>query len=197
MSMMDRIIGVFKLDVNTFEEIEADQTATGQAALIVAVVGIFTAISAFVGARAGNAALGQLTEQFGEMDLPMVPTMSPVGAALNALIGAFIAWFIWSGLTYLIGTKVFNGQADMGEMLRVIGFAQAPRLLGIFNFIPCLGWILGFVAWIWAIAAGFVAIRQGLDLDNVKTLLTIVASWVVAIMVNWLILGPIFALLSF
>jgi len=33
-----------------------------------------------------------------------------------------------------------------------------------------LGWLMG---WIWTMAAGFVAVRQGLDLDNTKTAITI------------------------
>jgi len=49
----------------------------------------------------------------------------------------------------------------------VIGFAFAPQFLAI---IPCLGCFIGFF---WTLAAGFIAIRQGLDLDNTKTALTI------------------------
>lgn len=195
--MIDRIVGVLKLDVNTFEEIEADQTATSQAAIIVAVVAVVSAIGAFIGARAGNAALSTLGEQFGsELEIPFsVPVISPIGAALTALIGAFVAWLVWSAVTYFIGTRLFEGKADMGEMLRVIGFAQAPRLLNIFSFIPCLGALLSLAAWIWAIAAGFIAIRQGLDLDNAKTLITILLSWLVAFLINLFVVNPIFALL--
>jgi hypothetical protein len=53
-------------------------------------------------------------------------------------------------------------------MLRVIGFAYTPLVLSI---IPCIGGVIGFI---WAIAAGFIAIRQGLDLDNTKAFLTVV-----------------------
>lgn len=190
--LVDRILGVFRLDVNTFEAIEADENATGQAAIVVALVAILSAIGAYFAASAGNAVL----EQLGDVELPMaVPTLSPIGAALSALVGAFLAWIIWAVLTYFIGTRLFNGQATMGEMLRVIGFAQAPRLLNILNFIPCLGAIIAFVAWIWALVAGFIAIRQGLDLDNVKTLVTVVLSWLVAVVINWLVVGPVLGLL--
>ena len=193
--MFERIIGFLKLDVNTIEAVEADESATSQAAIVVGVVAILAAIGAFLGAQAGNAILDNLG-QFSEMDIPFeVPSISPIGAALNALIGAFVAWAVWSALTYFIGTRMFGGQATMSEMLRVIGFAQAPRLLNVFSFVPCLGAILVFVAWIWSIVVGFVAIRQGLDLDNTKTALTILISFVGAIVVNWLIVGPILGLL--
>ena len=193
--MLDRIIGFLKLDVNTIEAVEADENATSQAAIVVAVVALLAAIGAFVGARAGNAVMDSLG-QFSDLDIPItVPAVSPLGAALNALIGTFVAWAVWSALTYFIGTRMFGGQATMGEMLRVIGFAQAPRLLNVFSFIPCLGAILVFVAWIWSIVVGFVAIRQGLDLDNVKTAVTILISFFAAILVNLLIVGPILGLL--
>lgn len=193
--MFERIIGFLKLDVNTIEAVEADESATSQAAIVVAIVAVLAAIGAFFGAQAGNAVMDSLG-QFSEMDIPFeVPAISPLGAALNALIGAFVAWIVWSVLTYFIGTKMFGGRATMGEMLRVIGFAQAPRLLNVFSFIPCLGAILVFVAWIWSIVVGFVAIRQGLDLDSGKTAITILLSFVGAILVNWLIVGPILGLL--
>ncbi len=193
--MLQRIIGFLKLDVNTIEAVEADESATSQAAIVVGIVAILAAIGAFFGAQAGNALMDNLG-QFSDIDIPFdVPSISPVGAALNALIGVFVAWAVWSALTYFIGTRMFGGQATMGEMLRVIGFAQAPRLLNLFSFIPCLGAILVFAAWIWSIVVGFVAIRQGLDLDNTKTALTILISFVGAILVNWIIVGLILGLL--
>jgi hypothetical protein len=72
-----------------------------------------------------------------------------------------------------VGTSFFNGQATVDEMLRVIGFAHAPQILGV---IPCLGWIVGMI---WSLIAGFIAVRQGLDLDNTNTFLTIAIGFVV------------------
>ncbi len=76
----------------------------------------------------------------------------------------------------------------MGEMLRVIGFAFTPQVLGI---IPCVGAIAGAI---WTLVAGFIAVRQGLDLDNTKAFLTIVVGLVVYLAISFvlnLILGPI------
>jgi hypothetical protein len=195
--MLNRIIGVLKLNVRTFEEIEADQGATGQAALIVAIVAILSAIGAYFGAEAGSAALQSLADQFGA-DLPAgtIPNISPVGAALNGFVGAFVRWLLWSILTYLIGTNLFKGQATIGEMLRVLGFAQAPQLLSILSFIPCLGAIIAIAAAIWSLVAGFIAVRQGLDLDNMQTAITVVLSWLVAVIVNLCVLGPIFGFIA-
>jgi hypothetical protein len=196
--MFERIMGVFRLSVPTFEEIEADQSATVQAALVVAIIAILNGISAYFAVRAAGPALAQLEEQFGgELPVPLdLPALSPVGALLNAIIGAFLAWIIWSALTYFIGTRLFGGKATMNEMLRVIGFAQAPRILGVLGFIPCLGAILSLVGWLWSLVASFIGIRQGLDLDNGKTAITVILSFLVAIIINLFILGPIFAALA-
>lgn len=196
--MFERILGVLKLDTATFAAIEKDPSATSQAAIIVGIVGVLSAIGAAIGAMAANSALSALQTQLGsDFDLPMaMPTLSPIWAGINALIGAFVAWLVWSFLTYFIGTRLFNGEADLNEMLRVVGYGQAPRLLSVFSFIPCIGPIISLVGWIWSLVATFIGIRQGLNLDNGKTAITVLISFVVVIVVNLLILGPLFALLS-
>lgn len=200
--MLQRILGVFKLNKATFAEIEADQSATTQAAIVVVLVALIAGIGAAIAAVMVNRTMPGVIEGLGEsgiegLDLSMIPQMSPVGAFLNAVIGALLSWLVWSALTYFIGTKLFGGTADMGEMLRVIGFAQAPRLLSGLSFIPCLGGILSLVGWVWALAASFVAIREGLDLDSGKTLVTIILAFIGAFLVSFLIglvMAPIFAI---
>lgn len=193
--MLQRIIGVFKLDVATFEEIEADQSATGQAAIVVGVVALLGAIGAFMAAQSANALVDAFAG-FSEVEIPFdtIPQISPIGAAIQGFIVAFVAWIVWAALTFVIGKALFQADTDMGEMLRVIGFAQAPRVLAVFGFIPCLGFLIGILAWVWTVAASFTGIRQGLDLDNTKTLVVVLLSFVGALIVNWII-GTIFALI--
>ena len=148
---------VFQLDVPTFEQIEHDTTATGQAAGIVAVAAVCQAIGRSISATIYGGGVG-------------------VGL-LVTLVAAFIGWVVWSALTYWIGTSLFDGEADLGEMLRVIGFAQAPLVLAI---IPCFGTLVGGL---WVLVAGFIAIRQGLDLNNAKTLITIIIGFVAYIVI--------------
>jgi len=143
MTFQDRLVGVFKLDNATFESVEHDPAAMQQAVMIVG----GTAVLAGIGTSFGG----------GGFFVPL----------LAALASSFAGWVIWAVITFLVGTRLFDGTADVGEMLRVIGFAFAPQALAI---IPCLGWLMG---WIWTMAAGFVAVRQGLDLDNTKTAITI------------------------
>jgi hypothetical protein len=65
----------------------------------------------------------------------------------------------------------------MGEMLRVIGFSFAPQVISIIPFIgPCIGLI-------WTLLAGFVAVRQGLDLTTGKAIATILIGFIVYVII--------------
>ena len=165
--MGERIIGVFKLDPQNFEAIEHDEGATGQAALIVLMVAILGGIGSAIGTSYMDGG-------------------SAIGAFFSTVISSFAGWVIWSFLTYFIGTRLFGGEADMGEMLRVIGFAYAPQMLGV---IPCAGSLVGAL---WALAAAFVGIRQGLDLSNGKTFLTIIVGFLVYVVVA-IVIGMLFS----
>ena len=146
--MLARIIGVFKLDVKTFEEIEHNSSLTLPAALIVVLVSLVSGV--------GNGLFNGFVHK------------SFISGFFGSLIAVLLGWLLWSAVTLFVGTRFFHGEADMGQMLRVIGFAYLPLLLSI---IPCIGGVIGIL---WAIAAGFIAIRQGLDLDDIKSLLTVV-----------------------
>lgn len=160
--MIDRVIGVVTLKSEAYEEIEHDPNATTQAAIIVGIVAVI-----------GGLVNGAITAAFLDGSF--------IGGFLTQLLGAFIGWFVWSFVTYFIGTSFFGGTADMGEMLRVLGFAQAPGILGI---IPVCG---AFVGSIWTLACSYVAIRQGLDLDNRNAIITAVLSWIVVLIVSFII----------
>ncbi len=166
---LNRVIGVLTLKVDTYEEIEADETATSQAAIVVAIVAI-------IGGLLGGATSAIFGGSF-------------FGSFLLQLLTAFIGWLIWSYATYFVGTSFFGGKATSGQMLRVLGFAQAPGILGI---IPICG---GFVGWIWTLVCTFIAIRQGLDLDNMKALATAAIAFV-AVIVFYIVISVILGLLG-
>ena len=153
-----RMIAAATLDVSLYEEVEADSSATGQAALVVALAAIASAI--------GSAKEG------------------PIGA----LIGSLLGWAIWAGVTYLIGKAVFKGTATWGELLRTLGFAQAPALLNVLGFIPLLGGLIKLLIGIWVLIAGIIAIRQALDISTGKAVVTAILGWL-ALMVMVLVLG--------
>lgn len=155
-TMIERMIGAAKLDIEIYEEVEHDESATGQAAGVVTMVAIAQAI-AEVGGGAGMMILG--------------------------IVAAFVGWGVWAGVTYLIGDKLLGGTATWGELLRTLGFAQAPGLLIVLAVVPVLGGFIRLGVGIWVLIAGFIGLRQALDLGNLKTLFTAVLGWLALMMV--------------
>ena len=154
-SWTDRMKGAALLNNDTYEEVEADQTATGQAAGVVALVAVAQAIG---GAGEGGSGI--------------------LAGAISALLG----WLLWAGITYLIGGKLLGGTATWGELLRTLGFAQTPGVLYVLGFIPVLGGIIRFAVAIWVLIAGIIAIRQALDVGTGKAILTAVLGWLVIVL---------------
>ena len=145
-SIAQRMMGAATLDIDTYEEVEHDHSATMQAVAVVVLVA--------------------LCRTAGAWDLGLL------SVSRIALI-ELATWFTWAGVTYVVGGKLFQGEATWGELLRTIGFAKAPGVLYIFGFVPLLGWSVYAVVGIWMLMTGFVAIRQALDLGNGKTFLTV------------------------
>jgi hypothetical protein len=139
-SITDRMIRAAKLDVNLYEEVEADKDAMGQAMAVV----VLSSVAAGIG-TAGTAGIK--------------------GLILGTIV-ALVGWFIWAFLTYYIGTRLLpepQTKADYGELLRTIGFSSSPGVLRVLGIIPMLGNILNFICSIWMLVAMVIAVRQALD----------------------------------
>ena len=90
------------------------------------------------------------------------------------MVSALAGWLIWAGVTYLIGAKLLGGTATWGELVRTLGFAQAPGVLSVLGIIPVVGGVVRFAVTIWILIAGVIAIRQALDVSTEKAVLTAV-----------------------
>jgi hypothetical protein len=142
-SLAARVIGAARLDAGTYEEVEADATATGQAALVVVLSSLCIALGAY----------------------------AKIGVAGMVVVALFrlAAWYVWALVVYLIGTRLLPGpktEADTGQLLRTLGFASAPGIAALLGLIPGLQWIVEPVVSLWLIAAMVVAVRQALDYDT-------------------------------
>ena len=141
-SFTDRMIGAARLEVHTYEEVEADGSATSQAV--------------------GVVLLSSLAGGIGSMSLGA----GGLGGVVVGGVGALIAWVAWAFVTYIIGTRMLpepQTHADLGEMMRTLGFAQSPGLLRIFGGIPGVGPLVLGVVSIWMLVAMVIAVRQALD----------------------------------
>ena len=166
-SLVERAIGCARLDAGAFEEVEADETATSQAAAIVFLAAVASGI--------GNINEGIVT-------------------AIVSIVMAFVAWILWSVITYFVGVNVFKGTATVGELLRTLGFAQAPGVLYILGIIPFLGGLVSFAVAIWILIAGIIAIRQALDISTGKAVITAIIGWLVLVIPMMMIGGIVAAI---
>ena len=139
---VNRIIRACKLDVSLYEEVEADKSATYQAAGVV----VLSSLAAGVGAIS-----------LGASNFLMAPLLS------------LVSWYVWAYIIYFIGAKLFpepTTKADHGELLRTIGFSSAPGLIRVFGFTPELMSITFIGAAIWMLVAMIIAVRQALDYQS-------------------------------
>ncbi len=156
-----RILGALGLDAATFEEVEADRSATGQAMLVV--------VLASIGAGIGNGGIGA----------------SAVPAILYGTVASLLAWATWAALIYYLGTRVLpesETRTDLGEVLRTLGFAAAPGMLRAFEVFGGTRWLVLPVTSVWMLAAMTIGVRQALDYRTTGRALALAAlGWAVAV----------------
>lgn len=136
-----RIIGALTLSPATFEDVEADRTATAQAMTVV----LASAAAAGIGARGYGVTLSVLP---------------------GVMLFALLAWAAWAVLTWQIGVRLLptpGTRSDVGELLRTTGFAAAPGLFRVLGVVPGMSNIVFVVISLWMLFAMIVAIRQALD----------------------------------
>jgi len=138
-----RVIRAMKLDPTLYEEVETDQGATAQALGVVLLSGLAAGI--------GSSGRGL------------------AGGLIVLTIASVLAWVAWAWITYVVGTKVLPGsrtEADVGQLLRTVGFSSAPGVIQILGVIPVLAEVVFFVAWVWMLVAMVTAVRQALDYES-------------------------------
>ena len=162
-SFTDRMVGAATLNVGVYEEVEADTGATGQAMGVVLLSSIAGGIGS-VGLGAGG-----------------------FGGVIAGGIAALIGWVSWAFLTYLIGTRLLaepQTHADVGELMRTLGFAQSPGLARVLGIIPVLGPIVLLVVSFWTLATMVIAVSQALDYTSTARAVGVcVVGWVLSLVI--------------
>ena len=170
--MLDRMIRAARLDASLYEEVEADPSSMGQATAVVVLASL-----------AGGVGTAGIEGQPGFI----------LGVLLN-----LIGWYVWAFLTYFIGTKLLpqpSTEADVGQLLRTIGFAATPGLLRVVGFIPGIGPLIMLASALWSLAAMVVAVRQALDYDSTpRAVLVCIIGWTIQPLI---IMLPFFVIGSF
>ncbi len=164
-SFTQRIVGAAKLDVRTYEEVEADAAATVQAMAVVLISSIAAGI--------GGIGLG-------------------ISGLLRLTFAALLGWVLWAALIWAIGTKLLpepGTRANVGELLRTTGFASSPGILRILGFIPFLGWLVNLLVAIWMLVAMVIAVRQALDYRSTARAAGVcLIGWLISMIVFWFLM---------
>jgi hypothetical protein len=167
-SITDRMLGALRLDVAAYEEVEADEKATGEAAFVVV-------------ASALVAAAGYALRLGGE-----------VNAGILGAIAELIGWGLYALFAYFVGAKLIPGprtRSSWGEIARTLGYATTPRFLLILVAIPGLFGPVRFVVSVWMLAATVVALRSALDCGTLRAVVVAVLASIVELIVVSLIVG--------
>jgi hypothetical protein len=172
-SLPRRLWGAARLDAETYEEVEADPRSLGQAALVVGAV-----------ALASGAVRG-----FQIADAALPPDRVALQVVL-AVIEPVVLWVGGSALALMVGATFFRGpetESDFPEVLRTMGFAFAPGLLGILAVLPppTLGLAIGLASRLWVLLAVVIALRQALDFTTARAVATFGTAAVLLYLMLW------------
>lgn len=177
--ILNGMIRAAKLDKTFYEEVEHDPGYGRDALAVVVLAALAGGIGSFIASLFGGAGI-----------------LAAIGSLIFSVITGVLAYYVWTFVAQYVGTRFFKGQGDFGEVQRAFGFAYAPQVLNVLSFIPCAGWILPLVTWLWSLVTGFIAIRQSLDQDDKSAALTMVVSFLVVLVVSVLLgmIGGLFGL---
>lgn len=156
-----RLMRAAMLDATVYEEVEADRNASAQGVAAV----VLSSLAAGIGAGGWHG----------------------VGLATFALFTAIalVSWAAWAVLALQIGARLLpqpDTRANLGELLRTIGFAAAPGLFQVFAALPGMATpVFGLTA-LWMLAAMVVGVRQALDYTSTARALAVCAvGWALAL----------------
>tara|TARA_Y100001970_G_C14204833_1_gene843352 strand:- start:814 stop:1338 length:525 start_codon:yes stop_codon:yes gene_type:complete len=165
-TFLNRVYRAIKIDVDLYEEVEADKSATLQAGLVVV--------------------LSSLAAGFGATHLGM-------SNFLWAPLLSLLSWYIWAYLIYFVGVKLFSDpktKSSHGELLRTIGFSSAPGLIRVFSFSPELMTVTFIGSSFWMLACMVVAVKSALDYESIwKALGVVVVAWLIQAFALFIILA--------
>ncbi len=170
-SFHERVLGAALLRADTYEEVEADRTATFPAMVVV----VLSALGAGIGS---------------------VENSGAAGIGWSTLAGV-LGWYVWAYVTYFIGTRFLSTRetvADHGELLRTLGFSSAPGILRVFGAVLPFAGILFLVCGVWMLFSMVVAVRQALDYTSTGRAVAVCAIgfpvYAATLIVTLLLLGP-------
>ena len=167
-ALTGRLMRVLRFDASVYREIAADNSAMPQAAVVVILAAIVSAL--------GQLGLGIL-------------------AVIVVAVVAIVAFFIYAAVATGV-SKVFQGKTSFNEMGRTLGYAYIWYALGILALLPFgggfLAWIGSIVAWV----AGIIALRESAEFETWKAVVTVIVAGIVAAIIIGVVTAPLFLMLG-
>ena len=180
--MLQRMIGAALFNAHTYEEIEADQGALGQAIGVVILVTICGVIGGIIQGILGDEAAKGIV----------------IGLFAGLAFG-IVRWALWVTVILMVGgglLRTSGTQTSWSEVGRVLGFAYTPGVLAIFSWVPVIGWLFAVAAFFWTLAAAVMGVRQAMDFEGTGRAILVVAvagaigfiPWIILIVIEKLII---------
>ena len=179
--MIQRMMGAAMFNADTYEEIEADPGAIGQAIGVVILVTICGIVGGVIDGLIGGTGASGI-----------------IWGLIAGLVFGILRWAIWVSVLALVGgmmLRTSNTQTSWAEIGRVVGFAYTPGVLSIFSFVPFIGWLFPVVAFVWTLAAVTMAVRQALDFESTGRAILVVLIAAVIGFIPWIIVVGLQAVL--
>jgi len=167
--LTERIIGAFTFRKEVYAEVEQDTTFTTTAWILVAVVAFLNQVGSFASSELVNWLVGAVVGTI----------FAVVAFAVGALV---INW---------VGRAVYKADVTFDELVRTLGLAYVWQVVGVLGvlsaFSTALSCLLAPVMVIGAILliiAWFIAAKEALDLDWVKTIITVILGWLSLVVIT-------------
>jgi len=172
--LSERIFGAFTFRRKVYADVERDTTFTMTAWLLVAVVAFLNQL----GAHASTQVLSWL------------------GSTIVGTVWSVISFGVAAYVMNWMGRTLFKAEVSFGELVRTLGLAYVWTIVIVIGVVAGISGILSFlltpvliVGWVMLVISWFVAAKEALDLDVVKSIVTVG--------LGWLVFGVIMAIGSF
>jgi hypothetical protein len=194
-SFWDRLTGVVSLQRPTYEAIQRDAEATGQAWLIVALLGLANGISWIIVSTTGiPPELAQAAPELVD-SLRFETNERRLLALVLGIVVGVVFWYISAWLLRAVGTRmsrVTGGQITPEQMRRLVAWGSVPSLAAFLSPIPIAGPLLASLGSLWSFVTGVMAVRTAFDVGIGKA----IAIELVAFLIVFVLLVIVFVIVA-
>ncbi len=175
--MGSRMLQAARLNGDTFRELRDDPSTTVQSVSLVAIIGLCYG--------AGLGLFGYFNGDFSVLWTPVV--------ILTVLLASISIAIVWSGITFLIMTRLFRRKIAYLQLARPFFFSWSPGLLFLFTLTPnpVVSDITRAVGSVWIVVANVFAVKNAVGVSTQQSMLTFIISIVFLIFLGALVLAVI------